>query len=170
MCRVYHFHHHTLSPVPKFLDPVFAKTSLKRSFTVIDNERFGLVFAKNWVYNFGNRSMNCPEPECISFHRQQHSVDVQGVYISTTSSMDVQCVPLSTARSRTCRVYSFPPPAVWTCSVYICINAVLSLSCIRSVRQKYRIPECSYVHYYYCRHFSCQVETINYISHDCEST
>jgi hypothetical protein len=33
-------------PVPEFIDPVFAKTSPKRSFSVIENERFGLVFAK----------------------------------------------------------------------------------------------------------------------------
>jgi hypothetical protein len=32
--------------VPEFTDPVFAKTSLKRSFLVIENERFGLDFAK----------------------------------------------------------------------------------------------------------------------------
>jgi hypothetical protein len=32
-------------PVPEFIDPVFAKTGLKRSFSVIENERFGLVFA-----------------------------------------------------------------------------------------------------------------------------
>ncbi len=34
------------SPVPEFIDPVFMKTSPKRSFSVIQNERFGLVFAK----------------------------------------------------------------------------------------------------------------------------
>ncbi len=33
-------------PVPEFIDPVFAKTSPKCSFSVIENERFGLVFAK----------------------------------------------------------------------------------------------------------------------------
>jgi len=32
--------------VPEFIDPVFPKTSPKRSFSVIQNERFGLVFAK----------------------------------------------------------------------------------------------------------------------------
>ncbi len=32
--------------MPEFIDPVFAKTSPKRSFSVIENERFGLVFAK----------------------------------------------------------------------------------------------------------------------------
>ncbi len=32
-------------PVPEFIDPVFTKTSPKRSFSVIQNERFGLVFA-----------------------------------------------------------------------------------------------------------------------------
>jgi hypothetical protein len=31
--------------VPEFIDPVFAKTSPKRSFSVIENERFLLVFA-----------------------------------------------------------------------------------------------------------------------------
>ncbi len=30
----------------EFIDPVFAKTSPKRSFSVIENERFRLVFAK----------------------------------------------------------------------------------------------------------------------------
>jgi hypothetical protein len=34
------------STVPEFIDPVFTKTSPKRSFSVIQNERFGLVFAK----------------------------------------------------------------------------------------------------------------------------
>jgi hypothetical protein len=34
------------SSVPEFIDPVFTKTSPKRSFSVIQNERFGLVFAK----------------------------------------------------------------------------------------------------------------------------
>jgi hypothetical protein len=33
-------------PVPEFIDPVFTKTSPKRSFSVTQNERFGLVFAK----------------------------------------------------------------------------------------------------------------------------
>ncbi len=32
--------------VPKFLDSVFAKTSTKRSFSLIENERLVLVFAK----------------------------------------------------------------------------------------------------------------------------
>jgi hypothetical protein len=32
--------------VPEFIDPVFATTSQKRSFSMIKNERSGLVFAK----------------------------------------------------------------------------------------------------------------------------
>ncbi len=32
--------------MPEFIDPVFTKTSPKRSFSVIQNERFGLAFAK----------------------------------------------------------------------------------------------------------------------------
>ncbi len=34
------------STVPEFIDPIFVKTSRKRSFSVIQNERFGLVFVK----------------------------------------------------------------------------------------------------------------------------
>ena len=42
------------SPLPEFIDPVFAKTSQKRSFLKIENERFGLVFAKTGYINSGN--------------------------------------------------------------------------------------------------------------------
>jgi hypothetical protein len=34
------------TPVPEYIDPVFRETSPKRSFLVMENERFGLVFAK----------------------------------------------------------------------------------------------------------------------------
>ncbi len=37
----------------EFIDPVFVKTSPKRSFLVIENERFGLVFAKAGTINSG---------------------------------------------------------------------------------------------------------------------
>jgi hypothetical protein len=39
--------------VPKFIDTFFAKTSPKRSFSVIENKRFGLVFAKTGSINSG---------------------------------------------------------------------------------------------------------------------
>jgi hypothetical protein len=39
--------------VPEYIDPVFVKTSPKRSFSVIENERFGLVFAKTGSINSG---------------------------------------------------------------------------------------------------------------------
>jgi hypothetical protein len=42
-----------LSPVTEFIDPVFAKTSPKRSFSMIENERFGLVFSKTGSVNSG---------------------------------------------------------------------------------------------------------------------
>ncbi len=35
-------------------DPVFAKTSPKRSFSMSENERFGLVFAKTGLINAGS--------------------------------------------------------------------------------------------------------------------
>jgi hypothetical protein len=40
-------------PVPEFIDPVFAKTSPKRSICVTENERFGLVFEKTGSINSG---------------------------------------------------------------------------------------------------------------------
>jgi hypothetical protein len=42
-----------LTLVPEFIDPVFAKTSPKRSFSMTENERFGLVFAKTGSINSG---------------------------------------------------------------------------------------------------------------------
>jgi hypothetical protein len=43
-----------LLPVPEIIDPVFAKTSPKRSFSMTEYERFGLVFTKTRVYKFGH--------------------------------------------------------------------------------------------------------------------
>jgi hypothetical protein len=40
-------------PVSEFIDPVVTKTSPKRSFSVIENERYGLVFAKTGSVNSG---------------------------------------------------------------------------------------------------------------------
>ncbi len=41
------------SPLPKFIDPVFAITSPKRSFSITENERFVLIFAKTVSINSG---------------------------------------------------------------------------------------------------------------------
>ncbi len=39
--------------VPEFIDPVFAKTSRKCSFSITENERFGLVFVNTGSINSG---------------------------------------------------------------------------------------------------------------------
>jgi hypothetical protein len=39
--------------VPEFIDPVFVKTSPKRSFSMTKNERFRLVFVKTGSINSG---------------------------------------------------------------------------------------------------------------------
>ncbi len=39
--------------MPEFIDPVFAKTSPKRSFSMTENERFGLDVAKTGSINSG---------------------------------------------------------------------------------------------------------------------
>jgi hypothetical protein len=45
-------------PVPENRDPVFAKTSPKRSFCMTENERFGLVFVKTRSMNSGTGKNN----------------------------------------------------------------------------------------------------------------
>jgi hypothetical protein len=42
------------TPVLEFKDPAFAKTSPKRSLSVIENERFWAYLRENWVYKFGH--------------------------------------------------------------------------------------------------------------------
>jgi hypothetical protein len=44
----------TQTTVPEIIDPVFAKTSPKRTFSMTEYERFGLVFTKTLVYKFGH--------------------------------------------------------------------------------------------------------------------
>ncbi len=47
-------------PVPGFIDPVFAKTISKRSFSVIENELVRLVFAKTGSLNSGTWGQKWP--------------------------------------------------------------------------------------------------------------
>jgi len=42
-----------ITTVPEFIDPVFMITSSKRSFSITDNEHFGLVFTKTGSINSG---------------------------------------------------------------------------------------------------------------------
>jgi hypothetical protein len=44
----------TAISVPEIIDPVFSKTSPKRSFSMTEHTRFGLVFTKTRVYKFGH--------------------------------------------------------------------------------------------------------------------
>jgi hypothetical protein len=40
-------------PLPQFIDPVFVKTSPKHSFSITENDHFGLDFAKTGSINSG---------------------------------------------------------------------------------------------------------------------
>jgi hypothetical protein len=44
-----------------YIDTVFAKTSPKRSFSMTEYERYGLVFTKTRVYQFGQRRIKNEE-------------------------------------------------------------------------------------------------------------
>ncbi len=48
-----HFTFSYTCTVPEFIDQVFAKTSPKRSFSITENDRFGLVFVKTGSINSG---------------------------------------------------------------------------------------------------------------------
>jgi hypothetical protein len=50
--HVYCVCYFAISPMPEFIDQV-AKTSPDRLFSLTENERFGLVFAKNGSINSG---------------------------------------------------------------------------------------------------------------------
>jgi hypothetical protein len=59
------------SPVPEIIDPVFAKTSPNRSFSMTENERFGLVFANTGSINSdtGGQIFSIETKEALSFGR-----------------------------------------------------------------------------------------------------
>jgi hypothetical protein len=48
------------TPVPEIIDPVFSKTSPKRSFSMTEYEHFGLVFTKTRIYKFGHCMLSYP--------------------------------------------------------------------------------------------------------------
>jgi hypothetical protein len=60
-----------LKPVPEITDLVFAKTCPKRSFSMTEYERFGLVFMKTRVYKFGHRTV---ATLALAVRRSNHSV------------------------------------------------------------------------------------------------
>jgi hypothetical protein len=43
-----------VTPVPEFIDPVFEKTSPKRSFSMTENDCCGVVFTKTGSMNSGS--------------------------------------------------------------------------------------------------------------------
>jgi hypothetical protein len=66
--------------VPEFIDPVFAKTSPNRSFSVI--KRFQLVFAKTGSINSGTVDAGCSLGEQLSdveFHILDESDNISGM-------------------------------------------------------------------------------------------
>jgi hypothetical protein len=64
--------------VPEIIDPVFAKTSPNCSFSVIENERFGLVFTKTGSINSVSVSVSCKES--ILWNRCLGSLKVKKIW------------------------------------------------------------------------------------------
>jgi hypothetical protein len=64
--------------VPEFIDPVFTKTSPKRSFSLNRKRAFWLVFAKT-VYNFGHGSGRL---YFLHMERQDEGTDQEGAVLS----------------------------------------------------------------------------------------
>jgi hypothetical protein len=83
-------------PVPEFIDPEFAKTSPKRSFSVIENERFGLVFAKTGSIISGTGHWTVAT-SALAVKRSNHSaIDILYKYLYThhLHHANVDCSPL----------------------------------------------------------------------------
>ncbi len=60
--------------MPEIIEPVFAKTSPKRGFSMSENERFGLVFAKTGSINSGTvECTQCCMYEHTSHYSTQHA-------------------------------------------------------------------------------------------------
>ncbi len=57
--KVFFMNHLAPVPVAEFIDPVFVKTSRKRSFYMTKNERFRLVFVKTGSINSGTGHFGC---------------------------------------------------------------------------------------------------------------
>jgi hypothetical protein len=51
--------------VPEFIDQVFAKQAPKRSFSMTENERFGLIFAKTVSINSDTVQMTASQQSLI---------------------------------------------------------------------------------------------------------
>jgi hypothetical protein len=108
--------------VPEILDPVFAKTSPKRSFSMTEYERFGLVFTKTRVYKFGHWAASVSVlqtmlPGCVIPTAACAAIGLVWV------SGGLCCMPLE--------MYSMC--CLWTCLYYIslsCLWTCLSNSCI----------------------------------------
>jgi hypothetical protein len=81
----------------EFIDPVFAKTSPKRSFSVIQNERFGLVFANtgsiisgtDWGVVF--KYCNCVEDEISMFSYPKSGHIRWKVFTKSVEFAKVEC-------------------------------------------------------------------------------
>jgi hypothetical protein len=98
-----HFVHY-ISLVPEIIDPVFAKTSPKRSFSITEYERFGLVFTKTRVYKFGHST----------FYLSQDTIWVQGfifeedLQVSKLFKMTI-CKGMCTLKCTEKRLITFTP-------------------------------------------------------------
>jgi hypothetical protein len=73
----------------EFIDPVFAKTSSKRSFLVIENERFRLVFAKTGSTNLGTGREKTSEKKRHQIFKLPNFCGNQLISTYTVTSLDV---------------------------------------------------------------------------------
>ncbi len=95
--------HSPESPVPEFIDPVFAKTSPKRSFLMTENERFGLVSEKSGSINTGTELLSQCHSRAVKSMTVQNCINryspVHGpaanAYILPTQSMMLPMVQIS---------------------------------------------------------------------------
>ncbi len=73
--------------MPEFIEPVFTKTSPKRSFSVTQNERLGLVFAKTGSIILGTELIHFIISEKLSNNRKFY----KGKYTGKSPNINSMC-------------------------------------------------------------------------------
>jgi hypothetical protein len=87
--------------VPEIIDPVFTKTSPKRSFCMTENERFGLVFTKTGSINSGTGCITkCHGSKTLRKSSHNAINIIQLIFFSADKVCELECAPLSFYEAR----------------------------------------------------------------------
>jgi hypothetical protein len=89
---------HSCLILTEFIDPVFSKTSPKRSFSMTENQCFGLVFAKNGYINSGTGNVS----NTVVFTVIKSRCSLNGIHHAWKQSLNLllACIPIMEVTNR----------------------------------------------------------------------